>query len=107
MDDADFILGECNRMLKDRLDFGHVKAAWAGLRPLVRDPAADPSDTSSLSRDHVVDVRPGGLVTICGGKWTTYRMMAEDAVNKALELNKSLAPSSPCTTLSMKLIGSD
>ena len=52
--------GECNRMLKDRLDFGHVKAAWAGLRPLVRDPNADPSDTKALSRDHVIDVRAGG-----------------------------------------------
>eukprot|EP00967_Tisochrysis_lutea_P045424 scaffold55166_cov30-Tisochrysis_lutea.AAC.6 len=77
MGDVDFILGECNRVCKDPLDYSHVKAAWAGLRPLVRDPNADPNDTKKLSRDHVVDVRPGGLVTICGGKWTTYRAMAQ------------------------------
>jgi len=107
MGEVDQIISECNRMLKDPLDYGHVKAAWAGLRPLVRDPNADPSDTKSLSRDHVVDVRAGGLVTICGGKWTTYRAMAQDAIDKALELNKDLKPSQPCTTLTTKLIGSD
>jgi len=41
----------------------------------VRDPKADPNDTKKLSRDHVVDVRAGGLVTIAGGKWTTYRQV--------------------------------
>ena len=51
---------------------------------------------------------PSGLVTICGGKWTTYRMMAEDAVDKTLELNAALkAKAKPCETLTMKLIGSD
>ena len=57
-----------------------------GLRPLVRDPNADPADTKKLSRHHVVDVVGGGLVTIAGGKWTTYRQMAEDAVDKAMEV---------------------
>ena len=74
----------------------------------MRDPAADPADTKKLSRDHVVDVRAGSLVSIyrmrvhiiyrmtdagnllsiCGGKWTTYRAMAQDALDKALELNR-------------------
>ncbi len=107
MGDVEFILGECNRMLKDPLNYGHVKAAWSGLRPLVRDPNADPNDTKKLSRDHVIDVLPGGLISVCGGKWTTYRMMAEDALNKALEINPELKPSSACQTLTMQLIGSD
>ena len=56
-------------MLRDKLDRSAVRAAWTGLRPLVRDPSADPTDTKKLSRHHVVDVVDGGLVTIAGGKW--------------------------------------
>jgi glycerol-3-phosphate dehydrogenase len=58
-----------------------VKSAWSGLRPLVSDPKA--ADTARLSRDHVVHVGDEGLVTIVGGKWTTYRRMAADAVDAA------------------------
>ena len=55
-----------------------------------RDPNAAPGDTKKLSRDHVVNVVNGGLVTIAGGKWTTYRQMAEDAVDKCLRENPEL-----------------
>ena len=57
-----------------------VLSAWSGIRPL----AADPTQTSTenLSRDHVVAVEPDGLLTVAGGKWTTYRKMAEDAVRR-------------------------
>ncbi len=59
-------------------------SAWAGIRPLVRDP--DKTDTQSLVRNHVVHVsKPGGLVTIAGGKWTTYRSMDVDTLNRAGE----------------------
>ena len=52
---------------------GDVLSAWAGIRPLVKDPNKE--DTQSLVRNHVIHVSPSGLVTIAGGKWTTYRSM--------------------------------
>ena len=50
-------------------------AAWSGIRPLVRDPSA--ANSAALSRNHVIETSKSGLVTIAGGKWTTYRKMAE------------------------------
>ncbi|MEM6732134.1 MAG: FAD-dependent oxidoreductase, partial [Myxococcota bacterium] len=61
-----------------------VAAVWTGIRPLVRDPKADPSDTKSLSRNHVVTTSDAGLVTIGGGKWTTFAEMGRDAIDAAL-----------------------
>lgn len=55
---------------------GDVQAAWSGIRPLVRDPAA--KNTESLVRSHMIHVSESGLLTIAGGKWTTYRAMAEE-----------------------------
>ncbi|KAJ5334247.1 uncharacterized protein N7506_008030 [Penicillium brevicompactum] len=63
-----------------------VLAAWSGIRPLVRDPKAKNSE--SLVRNHLVTVSPSGLLTCAGGKWTTYRQMAEEAVDEALEVFK-------------------
>src|SRR5271168_1374043 len=57
-----------------------------GIRPLVRDPNA--KNTESLVRNHLVTVSDSGLLTCTGGKWTTYRQMAEDAVDKAIEVFK-------------------
>jgi len=54
---------------------------FAGLRPLVK--SGDSKDTASLSRDHTLIVSPSGLVTIAGGKWTTYRKMAQDTIDQA------------------------
>ena len=62
---------------------GDVLSAWAGIRPLVKDPNAE--DTQSLVRNHVVHVSDSKLVTIAGGKWTTYRAMASETVDAAIE----------------------
>jgi len=62
---------------------GDVLSAWSGIRPLVSDP--NKPDTQSLARNHIVHVSPRGLVTIAGGKWTTYRSMAVDAIDAAVE----------------------
>lgn len=62
---------------------GDVLSAWSGIRPLVIDPNS--KDTQSVSRNHVTDVSQSGLVTIAGGKWTTYRSMAQDAVDVAIK----------------------
>lgn len=58
-------------------------SAWSGIRPLVSDP--NKPDTQSIARNHIVHVSSKGLVTIAGGKWTTYRTMAKDAVDAAVE----------------------
>src|SRR4029434_1307670 len=78
-----------------------VLSAWSGLRPLVSNPKA--ADTARLSRDHVVNVSPSGLITVAGGKWTTYRKMALDAVEEAIKLNKLKA--NPSKTESTLLVG--
>lgn len=62
---------------------GDVLSAWSGIRPLVSDP--NKPDTQSLARNHIVHVSPKGLVTIAGGKWTTYRSMAVDTIDAAIE----------------------
>ena len=61
-----------------------VLSVFAGIRPLVR--AGGKANSAALARDHVVHIDGSGLVTICGGKWTTYRKMAEDCVNQAATL---------------------
>ncbi|KAI1260856.1 FAD dependent oxidoreductase-domain-containing protein [Xylariaceae sp. FL1019] len=62
---------------------GDVLAAWSGLRPLVKDPKA--ANTESLVRNHLIDISESGLVTCAGGKWTTYRQMAEECVDAAIK----------------------
>lgn len=83
--DIDWILTEVRKHLSPdvSLERRDVLAAWSGIRPLVRDP--DAKNTESLVRSHLVSVSKSGLLTCAGGKWTTYRQMAEDAVDKAIE----------------------
>ncbi|KAK9464530.1 FAD dependent oxidoreductase-domain-containing protein [Lipomyces arxii] len=81
-----------------------VLAAWSGIRPLVRDPRA--KNTESLVRNHLITISDSGLLTIAGGKWTTYREMSEDTVDHALKEFK-LTPSTPCSTKNIKLVGAD
>jgi glycerol-3-phosphate dehydrogenase len=71
-----------------KLGRGDVLAAWSGIRPLVRDPAA--KNTESLVRNHMINVSEAGLLTIAGGKWTTYRAMAEETVDKAIEIYRNI-----------------
>jgi glycerol-3-phosphate dehydrogenase len=87
--EVDFILGEAARYLSRAPTRSDVRSAWVGLRPLVRPQAraaasqsgATPAGgTRSLSREHTVEVGASGLVTVTGGKWTTYRAMAEDVL---------------------------
>ncbi|KAM3427404.1 hypothetical protein MY4824_009468 [Beauveria thailandica] len=66
-----------------RVRRGDVLAAWSGIRPLVKDPKA--KNTESLVRTHLTDVSRSGLLTCAGGKWTTYRQMAEDCVDIAVK----------------------
>ncbi|XP_026314503.1 glycerol-3-phosphate dehydrogenase, mitochondrial isoform X1 [Hyposmocoma kahamanoa] len=84
-DEIQFILTEVKNYLNPDVEVrrGDVLSAWSGIRPLVSDP--NKADTQSLARNHVVHVSPAGLVTIAGGKWTTYRAMAAEAVDAAVQ----------------------
>ncbi|OAT10915.1 glycerol-3-phosphate dehydrogenase [Blastomyces gilchristii SLH14081] len=82
--DIDWILNEIREQLTPEIDLrrSDVLSAWSGIRPLILDPNS--KNTESLVRSHLVTVSKSGLLTCAGGKWTTYREMAEDAVNKAI-----------------------
>ncbi|KAJ9149987.1 Glycerol-3-phosphate dehydrogenase [Pleurostoma richardsiae] len=80
-----WILNEISHYLSPDINVrrGDVLAAWSGLRPLVKDPKA--KNTESLVRNHLIDISDSGLVTCAGGKWTTYRQMAEECVDAAVK----------------------
>ena len=80
-----FILAEAERYLERAPRRRDVRSAWAGLRPLVAPNAAGGAKTKAISREHTVLVAPSGLVTVTGGKWTTYRAMAEDVLERCME----------------------
>ena len=83
-EEVDFILGESARYLTKAPRLADIKSIWVGLRPLVKSPNESgdaPVTTQGLSREHTVLVSKSGLVTVTGGKWTTYRAMAEDVLD--------------------------
>jgi glycerol-3-phosphate dehydrogenase len=80
--EIEFILEHATRYLIGNPTHKDIKSVFAGLRPLVS--RGETKDTSEISRDHTLLVSLSGLVTITGGKWTTYRKMAEDTINKAI-----------------------
>ncbi|MGB6103254.1 MAG: glycerol-3-phosphate dehydrogenase/oxidase [Pusillimonas sp.] len=102
--EVDFILGEAGRYLKRAPTRADVKSIWVGLRPLVRPPENEGDNTKKISREHTVLVSPAGLVTVTGGKWTTYRAMAEDTLQKCVD-SALLKPLPPSRTGSLKLVG--
>jgi glycerol-3-phosphate dehydrogenase len=83
-EDIEYILRHLEKYFDIPVAREDVLAAWSGLRPLVSNPKA--ADTARLSRDHIVHISPSGLLTVTGGKWTTYRKMAQDAVDQAIRL---------------------
>ncbi|HKY62427.1 MAG TPA: FAD-dependent oxidoreductase [bacterium] len=92
-DDIQYILRHLEMYFDIPVSRSDVLSAWSGLRPLVSNPKA--ADTAKLSRDHVIQISGSGLLTITGGKWTTYRKMALDAVDHAIKVGqlKPLGPS--------------
>jgi glycerol-3-phosphate dehydrogenase len=83
-EEVDFILREAAKVLLRAPTPADVRSAWVGLRPLVRPPSEGGTETKALSRGHTVHVAPSGLLTVTGGKWTTYRAMAEDVLAQAM-----------------------
>ncbi|KAL8257751.1 hypothetical protein R6Q59_029792 [Mikania micrantha] len=103
-DEIEFILDAICDYLNVKVRRTDVLSAWSGIRPLATDPKA--KNTESIVRDHVVCEDVPGLVTITGGKWTTYRGMAEDAVDAAIKSGK-LNPTNKCLTPNICLVGGD
>jgi glycerol-3-phosphate dehydrogenase len=96
-----FILTNAAKYLSKRPDRSDILSVYAGLRPLVK--VGDAKSTSALSRDHTILISNSGLLTIAGGKWTTYRRMAQDAVEQA-QIMAGL-DERPCTTEHLQIHG--
>lgn len=96
-EEVGFLLAHAARYLSKDPTADDVLSVFVGLRPLVK--AGAGGSTASLSREHTLVVSPAGLVTITGGKWTTYRNMAEDTVNRAAEVGGLQPTKSPTRTL--------
>ncbi len=99
--EVDFVLSTAGQYLAKKPSRADVLSVFAGIRPLVKSDAA--SNTAALSRDHVIHIDRSGLVTICGGKWTTYRRMAEDCVTQAAILGQ--LPEKACVTGHLNIHG--
>ncbi|RMX09233.1 glycerol-3-phosphate dehydrogenase/oxidase [Allofranklinella schreckenbergeri] len=101
-----FILQEAARYLAQPPKLEDVRSSWAGMRPLVRPVAADGSSTKTLSREHTIHTSASGMVTVTGGKWTTYRAMAEDVIRHAQLAGVLPAKLPPSQTRHLPLVGS-
>ena len=102
-EEIDFILETAGRYLHKLPTRKDVLSVFVGIRPLVGDRNSD--NTAELSRDHTIRIDNSGLLSIAGGKWTTYRRMAEDCVNQAAVLAR--LPEKPAVTENLKIHGSN
>ena len=100
-EEVDFIVKELNTYLERPVARADALAAFSGLRPLVSGKAVT---TAKLSREHFIEVAKSGVVTITGGKWTTYRKMAQDTVDAVAQ--SAGLPAAPCRTADLALHGS-
>ena len=102
-EEVDFLIRHAGLYLENAPTLNDIKSQFAGLRPLIDARLGKDRTTAKLSREHAVIVADSGLVTVAGGKWTTYRVMAKDAVDHAAHV-AGLA-SAPCATAELKLHG--
>ena len=99
--EIEFVLATAGQYLEKAPRRDDVLSVFAGIRPLVR--SSGSIATAALSRDHVIHIDTSGLMTIAGGKWTTYRHMAEDCVDQAATLGQ--LQDAPCVTHHLKIHG--
>lgn len=100
-EEIDFLLRLAGQYLNRKPKREDILSVFTGLRPLVQ--AGPQENTAALSRDHTIVVSPSGLITIAGGKWTTYRKMAEDAIDKVIAVGH--LKEAPCQTERLPLHG--
>lgn len=99
--EIEFILSTARRYLNKAPTRADILSVFVGIRPLVK--AGEGANTAALSRDHTLQLDQSGLLTIAGGKWTTYRHMAEDCINQAAVLAR--LPERPCVTERLNIHG--
>ena len=92
--EIDFILNTAGEYLSKKPEKADILSIFAGLRPLAA-PAKETGSTKEISRSHKITVSSSGLLSIIGGKWTTYRKMAEDTIDRAIQVGKLPKVSSP------------
>ena len=103
-EEIEYLLRTVNRYFDVDIKRGDVTAVWSGLRPLIRAPEA--ASTAQLVREHLVQVSPAGLLSVAGGKWTSYRRMAEEAVDRAVA-EFGFGQARPCRTRHLRLAGAE
>jgi glycerol-3-phosphate dehydrogenase len=101
--DIDYVIGEANTVLENPISRDDVIGTWAGLRPLLQPGTMDGTESAKVSREHTVASPVPGLTVIAGGKFTTYRVMARDAVDFALGAGGAAAQ--PSLTKTVPLTG--
>jgi glycerol-3-phosphate dehydrogenase len=99
--EIDFLLETAGRYLARQPTRDDILSTFSGIRPLVN--TSGSRVTSRISREHAIEASPSGLVTIAGGKWTTYREMAEEGVNHAAEI--AGLPRKDCVTYDLRIHG--
>ena len=104
--ELEFILREAAKYLKRAPTRADILSTWVGLRPLVKPGGDESGATKAISREHTVLVARSGLVSVTGGKWTTYRAMAEDVLTRCTEAGL-LPARGPSRTAHEKLVGAD
>jgi glycerol-3-phosphate dehydrogenase len=107
-DEVAFILGEAGKALSRAPSRADVRSIWVGLRPLVKPGSGDDGEdnTQAISREHTVKASRSGLVTVTGGKWTTYRAMAEDVLQECFD-TQLLERRDAGVTVDLRLVGGD
>lgn len=100
-EEINFVINHFNRYTTSDITYRDVKSVFAGLRPLAK--LSGEKKTSVMPRDHVIKVMPSGLINVTGGKWTTYRSMAEHTIDKAIQ--SAQLKTSPCKTKTLKIHG--
>jgi glycerol-3-phosphate dehydrogenase len=102
-EEIEFVLETAREYLSRPPSRDDVLSVYVGIRPLVSAPGGGEGKTSALSRGHTIHIDNSGLMTIVGGKWTTYRHMAEDCVDHAITLGS--LPDTPCVTADLQIHG--
>ena len=100
-EEIDFILKNASKYMTIKPKKDDIKSVFAGLRPLAA--TSDKKSTKEVSRSHKIDISPSGLISVLGGKWTTYRKISEDAIDTAISINK--LKKKKCKTKKTKLFG--
>ncbi len=103
-EELEFILRESARYLTRAPTRADIKSIWVGLRPLVKPPKDESGSTKKISREHTVLISQSNMVTVTGGKWTTYRAMAQDVLKHCIQA-KLLPALKPCVTEDLALVG--